>query len=105
MLSTNPLRCIIDTNGLTSSNFTDCLRNLKILLKSDCIAYVMKGDGPVEPASDLFEDEVWEYQKWHEDSTTVQCYMMASMCNKLQRQLEDMEPRAKLLHLMKLFAE
>ena len=35
----------------------------------------------------------------------VQCYMLASMCNELQRQHEDMEPRAMLLHLMELFVE
>ena len=31
--------------------------------------------------------------------------MLALMCNELQRQHEDMEPRAMLLHLMELFAE
>ena len=60
---------------------------------------------PVEPASNASKDEVWEYQKRHEDSTTVQCYMMASMCNELQRNHKDMERRAMLLHLMELFAK
>ena len=105
MSSTNPLRGIMDVNRLTGSNFTDWLRNLKILLKSKRIAYVVEGDGPVEPTSDASEDEVWEYQKWQEDSTTVQCYMLASMCNELQRHHEDMEPTVMLLHLMELFAE
>ena len=105
MSSTNPLRGIMDANHLTSTNFTDWLTNLKILLKSEGIAYVLKGDGPIEPASDASEDEVWEYQKWQEDSTMVQCYMLPSMCTELQRQHEDMEPRAMLLHLMELFAE
>ena len=105
MSSTNPLRGIMDVNHLTSPNFTNWLRNLKILLKFERIAYVLEGDGLVEPASDAFEDEVWEYQKWQEDSTTVQCYMMASMCNELQRQHEDMEPKAMLLYLMELFSE
>ena len=31
--------------------------------------------------------------------------MLASMCNELQRQHEDMEPKAMLLHLMELFSE
>ena len=31
--------------------------------------------------------------------------MLASMCNELQRQQEDMELRAMLLHLIELFAE
>ena len=83
MSLTNPLRGIMDANLLTGPNFTDWLKNLKILLKSERIAYVLEGDGLVEPASDAFEDEVWEYQKWQEDSTTVQCYILASMCNEL----------------------
>ena len=95
----------MDANRLIGPNFTDWLRNLNTLLKSERIAYVLEGDGPVEPTSDASEDEVWEYQKWQEDSTTVQCYMLASMCNELQRQHEDMEPKAMLLHLMELFAE
>ena len=105
MSSTNPLRGIIDANRLTSPKFTNWLRNLKILLKFERIAYVLEGDGLVEPTSDASEDEVWEYQKWQEDFTTVQCYMLASMCNELQRQHEDMEPKAMLLYLMELFAE
>ena len=105
MSSTNPFRDIMDANHLIGPNFTDWLRNLKILLKSERIAYVLEGDDLVERALDASEDEVWEYQKWQEDSTTVQCYMLASMCNELQRQHEDMEPKAMLLHFMELFVE
>ena len=105
MSLTNPLCGIMDANRLTGPNFTDWLMNIKLLLKFERIAYVLDGDGPVELASDASEDEIWEYQKWHEDSSTVQYYMLASMCNELQRQHEDMEPRAMLLHLMELFAE
>ena len=90
----------MDANRLSCLNFTNWLKNLKILLKSERIASVLEGDGHIELALDASKDEVWEYQKWHEDSTTVQCYMLASMCNELQRQHEDMEPRAMLLHLM-----
>ena len=61
MSSTNPLRGIMDANRLIGPNFTDWLMNLKILLKSKRIAYVLEGDGPVEPISDASEDEVWEY--------------------------------------------
>ena len=104
MSLTNPLRGITDANGLTGPNFTDWLRNLKILLKSECITYILEGDGLVEPASNASENEVWEYEKWQEDSTTIQYYMLASMCNELQRQHEDMEQTAMLLHLMELFA-
>ena len=35
MSSTNPLRGIMDANRLTGPNFTDWLKNLKILLRSE----------------------------------------------------------------------
>ena len=70
MSLTNPLCGIIDVNPLIDTNFTDWLTDLKILLKSERIAYVLEGDGPIEPASNAYEDDVWDYQKWHKDSTT-----------------------------------
>ena len=64
MSSTNPLHEIIDDdNHLTSSNFTDWLRNLKILIKSKHIVDVLVVDSFVEPASDAFENKVYEYHK------------------------------------------
>ena len=71
MLSTNPLHVIIDANYLTSPNFIDWLKNLKFLLKFENIVYVLEGDGHVEPASDVSEDEIWEYKKWQKDYTIV----------------------------------
>ena len=61
MSSNNPLHGIMDANRLTGPNFTDWLKNLKILFKSERITYVLEGDGLVEPASNASEDEVWEY--------------------------------------------
>ena len=52
MSLTNPLRDIMDVNRLTSSNFTNWLRNLKILLKSERITYLLEGDGLVKLALD-----------------------------------------------------
>ena len=63
MSSTYPIHSIMDASHLTSSNFTNWLKNLKILLKCECIAYFLEGDGPIEPASDASKDEAWEYQK------------------------------------------
>ena len=57
MSSTNPLRDIMDGNRLTG-NFTDWLRNLKILHKFERITYVLEGGGLVQLASDVSEDEV-----------------------------------------------
>ena len=61
MSSTNPLRGIMDANHLTGPNITNWLKNLKILLKFERIAYILEGDGPCEPISDASKDKVWEY--------------------------------------------
>ena len=63
MSSSNPLCGIMDAKSVTGPNFTDWLRNLKILLESKRIAYVLEGDGPVEPTLDAFENEVWEFHR------------------------------------------
>ena len=105
MSSTYPLRVIMDGNCLTGPNFTHWLKNLKILLKFEHMAYVLEGDGPIGFGSNAFEDELWKYKKWQKDSIIVQCYMLALMCNELQRQHENMKPRAMPLHLMELFGE
>ena len=54
----------MDANRLTSPSFIDWLKNLMILLKSESIAFVLEGDGNVDPASNAYEDEVWEFHKW-----------------------------------------
>ena len=58
MLTTNPLRRIMDANRLISPNFTDWLRNIKILLKSEHIAYVLERDDLAKLASDASKDDV-----------------------------------------------
>ena len=52
MSLTNPLHGIMGANRLIGPNFNDWLRNLKILLKFECITYILEGDGIVEPELD-----------------------------------------------------
>ena len=47
---------------LINLNFTNWLKNIKILLKSKRIAYVVEGESSVEHVEHASEDEVWEYK-------------------------------------------
>ena len=105
MSSSNSIHGIMVGNCLTGPNFTNWLRNFKILLRYERTDYVLERKGPDEPPTNALEEDIWEYQKWKDDSTIVQCYMLASMSNELQRHHEDMQPRAMFLHLIELFAE
>ncbi|RRT66973.1 hypothetical protein B296_00034877 [Ensete ventricosum] len=59
----NPLRGTLDTNYLTHPNYTDCLYNLRIILTTEKIAYVLDIIMPMleEGAS---EDEIARYVKY-----------------------------------------
>ena len=60
-MTSNPLRGIIDANKLTRPNFTDWLRNFKIVLRCEKLAYVLDVDDPKEPVANVSEEEVVLY--------------------------------------------
>ena len=68
MSLSNPLRGILDVNRLTGPNYTDWLRNLRIVLTTEKIVYVLDTVMPTaeEGAS---EDEIARYVKYIDDST------------------------------------
>ena len=104
MSLSNPLRGILDVNRLTGPNYTDWLRNLRIVLTADKIVYVLDTVIPT-PEEGASEDEIARYVKYINDSTLAQCYMLGSITPELQRQHEMMGARSILLHVRKLFEE
>ena len=105
MSSLNPLRSILDANKLTGPNYSDWLRNLKIIFRSEHIAYVLEDQASSKPTLDSPEEDMIAYEKWEEDSTLTQCYMLASLTNELQRQHKNIDAKFILLHLEELFDE
>ena len=84
MSLSNPLRGILDVNRLTGPNYTDWLRNLRIVLTAEKIVYVLDTVMPT-PEEGASEDEIARYVKYIDDSTLAQCYMLGSITPKLQR--------------------
>ena len=83
MSSTVNLRSILDTNKLTDANFMDWLRNLRIVLKVERIAYVLDGPLLESLAVDAFDEGQNAYQNHLEDNVIGTCIMLASMSPKL----------------------
>ena len=54
---TSPLKFILDKNMLTGPNFSDWLRNLRIVLTCERIAYVLEETMPASVADDASEEE------------------------------------------------
>ena len=62
------LRSILDTNKLTRPNYTDWLRNLRIVLTAEKLAYVLNSPVPANVAENAFEEEIATFKKWKDDA-------------------------------------
>ena len=83
----------------------DWLRNLRIFLKAEKIAYVLDAPVPVCPSVDAFVGDQIAYQKHLDDSIIAACIMLASMSLGLQKQHEAMTAYDIIAHLKELFHE
>ena len=99
------LRSLLDNHKLTGPNYLDWERNLKIVLKSEKIGYVLDAPLPPAPADDAPELDRAAHRKHREDIDTAQCIMLASMSPELQKQHVSMEPHTIIFHLKDLFGE
>ena len=79
----NPVSRILDTNGLMGSNFNDWQRNLKIVLNSEKIGYILNNPIPTLLPSDSSDEEKVTFATWQDDDLKVRSYMLASMSNEL----------------------
>jgi hypothetical protein len=99
MSSALSLRSILDAHKLTGPNFADWLRNLRIVLRTEKLEYVLNSPLPAEPADDAPDDEHVVYRKWIDEANVAQCVMLASMNVELQKQHEHMDAPTILVHL------
>ena len=77
------LRSILEANKLTGSNYIDWLRNVKIVLRGEKLAYVMETLVPPVPAANAPAEELAAHWK-HSEDMNVACYiMLASMSPEL----------------------
>ena len=99
------LRSILDANKLTETNFMDWLRNLRIILKAEKIAYVLDAPLLVSPSVDAYVGDQITYKQHLDDTIITACIMLASMSPGLQKQHEAMTPYDVVAHLKELFHE
>lgn len=78
------MRSILDANRLTDLNFLDWVQNLRIVLKSENLGYVLEALIPLPPinAPDINRKV---HQKHMEDIELATCVMLVSMTPNLQK--------------------
>ncbi|GAV86194.1 hypothetical protein CFOL_v3_29627, partial [Cephalotus follicularis] len=87
-------------------NYVDWHQNVRIVLNSEDIDYVLEAPMPALPAEDASIEDLAIYKKWVADEKKVRRYLMASISNALQVQHESMrDSREILLHLRHLYGE
>ena len=77
------LRSILEANKLTGANYIDWLRNLKIVLRSEKLGYVIEKPVTPVPADNAPAEEDEAYLKHSEDMDIACCIMLASMSPEL----------------------
>ncbi|GAV66178.1 hypothetical protein CFOL_v3_09688 [Cephalotus follicularis] len=97
---------ILEKNQLTGPNYVDWLWNVRKVLNSEDIEYVLEAPMPALPVEDASIEDRAIYKKWVADEKKVRSYLMASMSNALQVQHESIrDSREILLHLRELYGE
>ena len=67
MRSSNPLAIILDQHRLTGPNFIDWLRNLKVVLASKKILYVLEQSQPGSLPENASQEEQVTLNQWKDD--------------------------------------
>ena len=90
---------------MIDANFMEWLRNLRIVLKAERIAYVL--DGPLQESHvvDASDKDHNTYQKHLVDNVIATYIMLTSMSPELQKQHEFLTAHVIIIHLKELFYE
>ena len=106
MASFSPLIAIRNQNKLTGSNYVDQKRNLDIVLTTEEHKYVLTQPCPDVPSLDAPFEEKQRYNCWQKSNEMAKCYILASISNVLQRQMQDVELASDImLSLKEMFGE
>ena len=100
MRSSNPLAIILNQDRLTGLNFIDWIRNLKVILASEKILYVLEQSLPGPLPENASQKEQVTLKQWKDDDMQARCIMWAFMSTELHRQHEKYTSANEiLLHL------
>ncbi|KAL0445879.1 UNVERIFIED_CONTAM: hypothetical protein Slati_1715800 [Sesamum latifolium] len=95
----------METNKFNGTNYTDWLRNLRIVLDFETQGYVL--DKPLSTAlpEGSSREERLTFEKWHEDNRKVRSIILPSMTNEIHKQYDRLEDVPSIiLHIKEVYA-
>ncbi|XP_075636736.1 uncharacterized protein LOC142608972 [Castanea sativa] len=106
MVSFSSLIVILNQNKLTGPNYVDWKRNLDIVLIVEEHKFVLSEPCLDIPTLDAPSEERQRYDRWWKSNKMSTCYVLASISNVLQHQMEDMELASDIMFSLKeMFGE
>jgi hypothetical protein len=97
------LRSILEKDKLNGTNYTDWVRNLRIVLRAERKEHVLDTPIPDEPAENATAAVKNAFKRASDDSLEVSCLMLATMEPELQKQFENMEAHDMIVGLKGMF--
>ena len=97
------ISALLEKYMLTGSNFIDWLWNVRIVLHTESLPYILDGPIPNLPSDEAPQKEHDAFDKYMSQQAQVQGILLASMSSELQSQHEDMEPQDIIMHLRELY--
>ncbi|KAL0423486.1 UNVERIFIED_CONTAM: hypothetical protein Sradi_0883400, partial [Sesamum radiatum] len=101
IMSKNPLTVILDNDKFNGTNYTDWLRNLRIVLDYENQGYIMEKPLPHILLDGSSSKERETFERWHVDHRKVRSIILASMSNDVQKQYDKLDDVASILQRMK----
>ena len=94
---------ILEKDKLNGTNYTDWVRNLRIVLRAERKEHVLNTPIPDEPAENATAAVKNAFKRASDDSLEVGCLMLATMEPELQKQFENMEAHDMIVGLKGMF--
>ena len=91
MTSFSPLVIILNQNKLIGLNYVDWKRNLDIVLITEEHKFVLNQPCPNFPSLVAAFEEKQPYDCWQKSNEMAKCYILTSISNVLQHQMQDVE--------------
>ena len=86
MASSNPLTRLLDSNKwIGIENFYDWELNLRLILESEKLSYVVDNPLPIDIDPASTPEEHVTFNKWKDDNLKVKSYMLGSISTDLLR--------------------
>jgi hypothetical protein len=97
------LRSVLEKEKLDGTNFIDCYRNLRIVLRQEKAEYALEEPYPDDLPNNADESERVAYEKHTNDLYNVSYLMLATMSPDLQKQYEHIDAYSMIVGLHGMF--